>query len=289
LEKGFDIVPVSVDDTALARYSRLLSDTFPEARHFTVAYLRWLYCANPDGPVFGFDAWRDGDLAAHYVCIPTTVALDGTSCRMVLSLNTATAPRYRGRGLMIVLAERTYESAALNGAHAVYGVANANSTPGFIRRLGFDLVGPLDAKIGIGSLDGEPPTEVAERASFSRTWNPESLAWRLLNPEAPWTPIQQAHGGLTAVTRTHRPLVRAWATVACNDAIDELPGHPAHGLNLHLGLRPDGSLRSRKPWVDVPEKFRASPLNLIFRPLIEGTAVPDLRATMFGALDFDAF
>lgn len=286
----FEFRPVETDELHLSRYSSLLRETFPEATHLTPAYLRWLYRENPDGNVIGFDAWHNGELAAHYVCIPTSAMLHGNGCSAALSLNTATARRFRGRGLMIALAETTYERAGEQGVVAIYGVANASSTPGFVRRLGFQLISPLDAYVGVGSLDGEPITSIAERAAFHRTWTREGLSWRLSNPEAPWFPRAQEAGGVTTIGRTQTVFVRAWANLEYHgEPLPPRTGTPPRGINLHLGLRPRGSARSLRPWVEVPSRLRSSPLNFIFRPLVGYSPTLDAGSVLFGTLDFDAF
>ena len=60
-------------------------------------------------------------------------------------------------------------------------------------------------------------------------------------------------------------------------------------LRLHLGLRPVGARGTRGLWVDVPRRFRSSPLNLIFRTLQGDASLPDATAIRFNAIDFDAF
>ena len=51
------------------------------------------------------------------------------------------------------------------------------------------------------------------------------------------------------------------------------------------------SLATVERWLEVlevPERFRASPLNLIFRPLLDDTVL-DRETVEFEAIDFDAF
>ena len=137
----------------LQRYCELFSACFPDAGKLgSVDYLKWLYVDNPEGEVVGFNAIEGDRLAAHYVCVPMRVNIHGASMRVLLSLNTATHPDFQGQGLFTKLAERTYEAGTTDGFHAVYGVANANSTPGFLRKLAFDLISPLESKMGTGLL-----------------------------------------------------------------------------------------------------------------------------------------
>ena len=73
-----------------------------------------------------------------------------------LSLNTAVHERARGGGVFTRLAEETYDKARVRGIRVVVGVANANSTPGFVKRLGFTSIGPLPV--------GGAPASSASRA-----------------------------------------------------------------------------------------------------------------------------
>lgn len=114
-------LPVQYDAVALSTYAELFSRCFPKSARFTVEYLDWLYCKNPDGLAIGFDAWDGERLAAHYVCVPAKVSLSGCDVNAMLSLNTATHPEYQGRGLFTKLAQLTYADAASAGLDCVLG------------------------------------------------------------------------------------------------------------------------------------------------------------------------
>src|SRR5690349_12069268 len=129
--------PIRTDAAALAQYGALFQACFPMTDKFTPRYLQWLYVDNPDGKAVGYDAWDGERLAAHYVCIPARAWVEGAQVPVLLSLNTATHPDYQGKGLFTKLASMTFEAGAAQGFDGVYGVANANSTPGFVRKLGF--------------------------------------------------------------------------------------------------------------------------------------------------------
>lgn len=273
------ITPKLLDD-----YLRLFRACFPQATTFSAEYLHWLYALNPMGNVVGFDAWEDDELAAHYVCIPAHAEINGVPRRLLLSLNTATHPGFQGKGLFTRLAEATYGYATESGFDGVYGVANANSTPGFVRKLGFELVSPLDAKIGVGRLDRVARPEAV---GFRRLWDQATLSWRISNPARPYAVAALAHGGIGAWAKTGKPGLIAWDEVDA-DAAGVDVAHAPLVARLHLGLRPAGVSRSGL-WMDVPQRFRSSPLNLIFRPL--GGAIERIeRGTIrLGQLDFDAF
>lgn len=278
----------SPDGRLLSQYRALFATCFPDASHLDEAYLAWLYEANPSGHVVGFDAW-DGDvLAAHYVCVPAEAMLHGKPSRVMLSLNTATAPSHQGKGLFTKLANATYARGAELGFDAVYGVANANSTPGFVKKLGFELLTPLDAAVGVGRLPLVSVAAAREAAEFSRAWNQASLEWRSRNPARPYRLVRSGDR-IGAEAATGRPGLKAWAELDdAHPGAPRLPS-PSLGLHLQLGLIPDAARTRRTGWLDVPERFRTSPLNLIFKPLAADTRAPRSGAIFFGQMDFDAF
>ena len=89
-----NIAPLQLDAAGIKRYSKLLrtcfSATSSKAGKFSEASLIWLYTKNPEGLAIGFDAFDDGELVAHYVCIPTTITVTTGPVKALLSLNTAT-------------------------------------------------------------------------------------------------------------------------------------------------------------------------------------------------------
>lgn len=282
-----EFVPIKFDAKSLADYSALFTACFPDGSRFTAEYLDWLYLGNPDGRAFGFDAREDGQLAAHYVCVPATVHIDGEKVRVLLSLNTATHPQFQGKGLFTKLAAMTYEAAAQAGFAGVYGVANANSTPGFVRKLSFQLVRPLDALVGVGPIGARRGG--AERPlAFERVWTEAALAWRCASPHSPvlrrrrgedWQFHAAAFGSA----------VHAYAQLPLTDGIGIAPtGAPLSPLRLYLGLMPD-HLHAAGAYVSIPQRLRPSPLNLIFRSLSEPGKQLDPALINFSFLDFDAY
>jgi GNAT superfamily N-acetyltransferase len=280
--------PVRYDDEALARYVALFAACFPGANKFTLEYLRWLYAANPDGTAVGYDAWDGERLAAHYVCVPGMAQVGGHGARVLLSLNTATHPDYQGKGLFTKLAALTYDSGREQGYDAVYGVANANSTPGFIRKLGFQLVRPLEARIGIGGV-GTRAHGKGAAVSFERVRSPAALAWRCANPDNPVR--MRRHGALWRFDAAALGVARAYGELALPDGANwrgndvALSWTPAR---LYLGLVPD-SERSFLGYPAIPERVRPSPLNLIYRSLSGRVEQLDPAAIRFSFLDFDAY
>jgi len=176
----YTMVPVKTDDTSLAACSTLLCSVFPNATTLSKASLQWHYADNPNGRAVGFNAVsEDGELAAHYVCLPILARIDGVTNKGLLSMNTATHPKHQGKGLFVELARRTFDYARDAGYDFVVGAANQNSTHGFVKKLGFQLVTPLDAKIGVGAISSKANVDAP---AFERIWDQASIAWRLSNP-----------------------------------------------------------------------------------------------------------
>lgn len=279
---------IRLDPATLAEYAGLFRAVFPRSAQFSPAYLDWLYGQNPDGPALGFNAWLDRRLVAHYACVPSRIRVDGQSARAMLSLNTATHPEFQGKGLFTKLAQATYALALANGIQGVYGVANAQSTPGFVGKLGFQNVGPLHAGIGWGRLHLD--WAALDRSTrFRREWDPTSLLWRMRNPKNP----------VRAMASTDCTLFCAAGPVWGVHAYAELdvPVHGCSGLQplwqrpglqLFLGLVPVGA-RARRVEVPIPQRWRPSPLNLIYRSLADLPGSIDRDTVSFSFLDFDAY
>jgi len=281
-------LPIQLDSKALSQYTCLLSKCFQKTAKFRPSYLDWLYRKNPDGEALGFDAWDGDRLVAHYVCVPTLASVGGKVVKVLLSLNTATHPEYQGRRLFTTLAEMTYAEATAKDFDCVYGVANANSTLGFVHKLGFQLVQPLDARIGIGRLSNQVDAS-ASKVQFERVWSAESLNWRCANPFNPvfhrscgnWVQFHAA--ALGKLLPVYDELSSANVPEAWNgDAHYLLP------WRLYMGIVPEGAIRFQY-YVSIPQRLRPSPLNLIYRSLSHRLQVLEIGHIRFSFLDFDAY
>ncbi len=280
-----EFTPVRCDEAAYAEYVRLFADCFPGVDKFSRDYLDWLYRCNPDGKVVGFDA-RDGNrLAAHYVCIPARARIGNEEVPVLLSLNTATHPEYQGKGLFTKLAELTLAAGAELGYDSVYGVANANSTPGFTRKLGFQLVGPLQASVGIGPV-GIRFSQDTSSLQFRRIWSVQALAWRCA---CPVNPISAQAGQDRTTLLASVPGIPMMA-VAEVDIVAPEEKEPAtiSPLRLFLGHVPSAWQR-RALYMSIPKRLRPSPLNLIYRSLTGRIKAIDPDAVFLGFIDFDAY
>lgn len=277
-----------LDDAALTGYLALLQKCFPASAQFSLSYLDWLYRRNPDGRAIGFDAWDGEVLAAHYRCIPTQLRVSGQLVNAMLSLNTATHPDYRGLGLFTRLAQLTYEAAHAIGISCVYGVANANSTHGFVNKLGFQMVCALEARVGFGGLNIDWH-RVEERSQFAKHWTASNLAWRCANPRNQIS--HRTNGDLVQFHSTGKSLhIAAYSelpTFRAPVTTETLKGE-APALRLFLGLVPENCCNMRH-YAAIPQWMRPSPLNLIYRSLNRTVSQLDARTVEFSFMDFDAY
>lgn len=300
---------MTIDPTAA-----LLEQVFPGTRISRPDYLRWLYEQSPFGPVVETNLDDEQGRAGHYAVTPLELSVDGAPQRAGLSLNTAVHERARGGGVFVRLASDTFDAARAREIETVIGVANANSTPGFLRRLQFELVTPLPAKVLVPSPGRDPlrsgwagadafvPGGLAAEAEallrpagegIEPRWTAETLRWRLAAPAARYA-LHRSDDVLVVSTvdrRKHLPVAVLLAIFAAGP----LDGAAARAvvraacrfhrapLALHVGVNADVTFRG----LPLPERLRESPLNLIYRNLSGTPRTGEFRRLEF--LDFDAY
>ncbi|MCB9170182.1 MAG: GNAT family N-acetyltransferase [Flavobacteriales bacterium] len=282
-DDGYALRPLDLDARGIPVVAALLREVFPDAVHFIDEVVRWQYLENPDGPAVGFNAWANDALAAHYVTIPLRALVDGREERGLLSLNTATHPRHQGRKLFTRLAQATYDEAARQGYGFVVGVANANSTHGFTRKLGFQAVSPLLALVGAGPLRFVPE---AEAPCFTPLHGTEKMAWRLAHPAHRYTVARQ---GRRAFILSERTMKGARFILGVDDP-EQVPPALMHArmprVKAFIGLDPAID-RKRSIYLNVPMRFRPAPLNFIWKDLSGQARSLDAERVRFHAFDFD--
>ena len=268
------IEQVKVDDASLREILQLMHLAFVgHAKKFSFDYLRWQYADNPVGAIVGFNAYMGKVLVAHYVTMPIYMNIAGKKTRGLLSLNTATHPDHRGKRLFTILAERTYQYGAENGYKFVIGVANAQSTHGFLKYLEFKIIGPLTFKIGTG-------TKIYPKKDFifTRYWDKEIIDWRLKNPS-----MAYFKNGEMIVS----PIKLGFKKLVFHDgeSLVSLPKLQGRPLNLYIGF---GADLKRGCYFGIPKFIEHSPFNLIFRDLTDGT-LPEVTKDniLFELIDFD--
>jgi GNAT superfamily N-acetyltransferase len=264
----------------------LFRAAFPKAAYLDEAMLEWQYRANPEGQAVGFNAWAGGVIAAHYATQPMVATLRDRKVRGLLSLNTATHPAHQGQGLFTRAAEATYQRGRELGFEFVIGVANANSTPVMVRKLGFQRVAPLDAKLGFGAVARRA---VSREYEYRRVWSDEALRWRLENPNRRYR-LVAVPGGVRVEAPTGRAGIQAiLATCDASAGLAPTEGPaPKNPLKVWLGLDANADWAVSR-YGSLPMQLRPSPLNLVWKDLTGAGLRLDADTVRFDALDFDAY
>lgn len=276
---GYEFKFGEYNDDLLNKVVSLFSKSFYWTDKFSKEYLEWQYLKNPNGKVISFNAFTDdGYLAAHYAAIPIVMNLAGRDELGLLSLNTATHPDHQGKKLFTQLASMTYQYAQENGFKFVIGVANANSTHGFLKHLGFYLISPLEFKFGIGNIYKKAVLNHKNRVVY----NHETLLWRTQCPAYQYS----TKDGLLFSNRPE-PLFHSCVALLPGGENCETLGlgrdKNLFSIYVGLGIEPKSGL-----FFSLPKFIKRSPFNLIFRDLTGGE-LPRLTPenVFFQLLDFD--
>jgi hypothetical protein len=263
--RGLQIKPVS--KSSLMLYLDLFEAAFPTFKT-SLEYLRWLYFQNPNGVAVGFDAFDADKVVAHYVCIP--IEIDVYAKPALLALNTATHPKYQGRGLLKVLANKTYDVYGADFS-CVVGVANAQAIKPLTKHLGFVHIGDLELRLGI--LDSS--------TIGRRSYTEEEYLWRANCPNRSLkTTVYR--GRFVKFTRRLYGIFPVSAICPLRKGSHSLSSTRSNvgRLGLTLDWR-----RHRKPILFLPKKLKPSPLSFVFRALNESDSTK-LKVWTFP--DFDA-
>ena len=270
----------------LGEVAAFLRGTWPRTTRLTPAYLDWLYNRAPDGAALANNLYRDGRLVAHLAALPIRALYHGRETRGVLTVNIASHPDIRGTGLFTRLATESYERAAATGYAFHIAIPNAQSTPLYTGRLGNQLLGPLDVKLGVGPV---APRREVEGLQFARLWTPEALAWRLAPPNRPYR-VQYRNGCGCLYAATGRfgiyVEVGSFARELLPAGLPELAA--PHPVRLWIGADRSRDW-SRSAYVDIPLRLRPSPLNFICRDLTGKGRLLDPARVRLDVLDFDAY
>jgi hypothetical protein len=262
---GLTIRPVNSD--SLPMYLELFKASYPDYKG-SLEYLQWLYFQNPNGNVVGYDAYDKELLIAHYVCIP--IWIDTFEKPSLLSLNTATHPKYQGRGLLKVLANNTFEVSQEDFA-CVVGVANANSIGPLTKHLGFEHIGNLELRFGFFDFNRLGRRNFTEQESLWRSESPgKSLEMKFYV------------GGFVRFTRRLYGVLPITAFCPVGEQVLETP--KSTRIFKKFGFTLDWR-REQKPRIFLPKIFKPSPLSLIFRGLSESDST---RLATWTFPDFDA-
>lgn len=263
-----------LDDNEISSLIELFKNAFPKSNKFSKEYLTWQYIDNPMGLAVSFNAYKDKCLVAHYATIPIKMIINNNEKLGLLSLNTATDPQHQGRGLFKELANRTFEYAKEKGYEFVIGAANANSTHGFLKKLGFYLISPLDVKIGIGKI------KMKNNPSCYVFWDKESISWRLKNPSSNYYTTNRCTNIYSNMILGVKAFIKSCNVNNYQIKRDYTILHP---FNLYVGIGIDKNLS----YYRVPKFIKHSPFNLVFKDLIGDLPTISKNDIKFELFDFD--
>lgn len=127
----------------LEQFRRCFEKNGPTSR--TLGSLEWQYFGNTTSRLLVDLATTEDEsrIAAVYATLPGWMRIEGARRLVVQSLDTMTDSEFRGRGLFVTLAKRTFARASEEGAALVYGFPNGNSAHGFFQKLGWTSVAPI--------------------------------------------------------------------------------------------------------------------------------------------------
>ena len=172
------------------------------------------------------------------------------------------------------MAEKTYQLGAEKGYQFIIGVANQNSTHGFIKKLGFKLIAPLDAYIYLNQRKNESNL----KNYFQSHSTNDFVLWRIKNPSGSYFFSK----GLI-YSKTDQKLINAnLSVIKKTSAISNLS--LCFKMSIGLNNKPKNLFKFK-----IPNKLKPSPLNLIFKELESLGIEINESNILFELIDFDAY
>jgi hypothetical protein len=99
----------------------------------------WAYQRNPNGEPIVTLCYDNDELVGHYAIVPMPLSNGDKRKNSYISMTTMVAESHRKFGLFSQLAQENYAVATDLGVDFVFGFPNAQSTPGFRKRLNWQL------------------------------------------------------------------------------------------------------------------------------------------------------
>ncbi len=131
---SYELIQIDATDLELEKY-RLCFEKNGTDR--SIDNLKWLHQQNLANTNLIYYAVTDqgGEIAGIYTVLPNLLRLQNKVVPCLQSIDTLTDINHRGKGLFIKLAKQLYSKAIENKFELVYGFPNANSAPGFFKKL----------------------------------------------------------------------------------------------------------------------------------------------------------
>jgi hypothetical protein len=147
----------------------------------------------------------------------------------------------------------------------------------------------LDVKLGVGKF----PVSFKDTQSYQRFWDKEMLEWRFQNPRLRYE-IKLLKDYFVAFAPTGNYWIKAiigyFPVSLYSEKLKSLSisSYTANPFRIWMGVD-EGLNWKNIPYFNFPERFKPSPLNLIFRDISDGDLNPDAASLKFMSLDFDAY
>lgn len=276
---------MDVSDEGIPQTRELLRAVFPKAAHIDDAYLRRLYRGNPLGETTGFSAWEGNDLIGHYLVIPIRAEVFGEIQAGIWPFQLAVHPEFKGKGIFSTLGDASIQAALKSGYAFMSGVGNEQSAPIYVKKWGYQAVGPLDVKLGFGTV---PARREISGCHFRRVWDAAGVAWRLQLPERSYT-VKRKDGHAHLFADTGRYGIQ----VDLGSFEDDWVPHdiaPVQGHPLRMWIGKDSARDwSGTLYFDVPDRLKPSALIFLWADLKEPRRPLDIDKVQYDLFDFDAY
>lgn len=304
--------PVNLIDLEKSRL--LLNEVFKNAPKFeSTDYLKWQYNCNPSGNVIQKNTDISGNRIAHYALVPQRWVNKGNQIGVALSLNTAVSLDHRKSGFFTELASAAFNEARQKGCGLVLGVANQNSTHGFVNRLGFKFLGPLDTRFltyrSTRSTRSIEQLQLPEAKKFlseintfpslsnqmTRIWDADEFEWRISCPEANYNFFSVSEAlVISTVTKYYGIPISVILKVFTKNGADQIDlqtiaSSACRLQRTYIAIYSGINNQIRITGSQLPVKLRPSPLNLIIKQLDNNPLNESVNLSQFEFLDFDAY
>ncbi len=300
-----------VDPRDHAATASFLHHEFASQKFADVRYLNWFYDNSPNGAAINGTEDDDHGRLANYSLVPQRWRNGTTTAQLGITVDACVRAGAQRGGVFSGLAERVFAESFEVGIEGTLTIANANSTPAFVNKLGFSKLNSLPVvlipafrlTLGVAHVDIDDvsidalASDCAKRTSVGwiHDWDAAALRWRLASPAndyvlhrdndvwcvstrstfARW-PIAVI---LALVPREGRRALSAAAVIAraCR--------HHRAPLAIHAGINSDVIVRG----LPIPRPFLPSPLNLLVRGFGSRTNASLTDVGTYEFLDTDHF
>ena len=272
----FPVRKIDISEKSLIEITRFLQETFPTNKKFSLDFIRWQYAKNPLGSMVAFNAYDKDKVISHFAGLPIAMSLFGKAYKGLLCINVSTNENYRGKRLFTILGEKTIQYAKDNDFDFMIAVPNANSTHGFLKYFGFDLIAPLSVKLGTGNniyTDKKP--------NCYKLWDEAQWEWRLKNPTNKY--LYNRKGIIsTPVAYFFKTISQGRVPESLYDATSRSIGF--RPFNLYIGL---GADTSKGLYLNMPSFIKRPPFNLVFKDLKGGIPKINKEDMFLQLIDLD--